>query len=50
MVAVSETTDYDPRYDRAQSITGAKARHVDRGLKYDVSDLERDLTRLLKTD
>lgn len=43
----AETTDYDPRYDRAQSIEGAKARYLDDVLEYDEADLERDLERLL---
>lgn len=45
--SVSETHDFDPRYDRAQSVDGAKARYVSHDLAYDVHDLERDLDRLL---
>jgi hypothetical protein len=45
---VSETPDYDPRYDRAQTVAGAKARYADPNApKYDLAALERDLERLL---
>jgi len=42
----SETTDYDPRYDRAQTIEGAKARYVSED-GYGEEQLEADLERLL---
>jgi len=45
---VSETTDYDPRYDRAQSVEGAKARYVDDQLAYSLADMERDVARVLQ--
>jgi len=45
---VSETHDYDPRHDRAQSVDGAKARYVTDDLpEYDEDALERDLERLM---
>lgn len=47
--AVSETTDYDPRFERAQTVGGAKARYADHGGDYTLSDLERDVERLLET-
>lgn len=44
---VSETTDYDPRFDRAQTVEGAKARYVSHDLPgYDEDALEDDLERL----
>jgi len=42
----AETTPYDPRYDRAQTVEGAKARYVYRE-NYTERDLEADLERLL---
>lgn len=42
-----ETPDYDPRYDEAQSIEGAKARYVQLE-GYSIHDLERDLDRLIR--
>lgn len=45
----SETPEYDPRYERAQSVDGAKARYVAHDLAYDERDLERDLDRLLSS-
>lgn len=46
--SVSETTDYDPRYERAQTVEGAKARYVSDDLPdYDLDDLERDVARIL---
>ena len=48
---VSETHDYDPRYDRAQSVDGAKARYVaDDCPDYGEVDLERDLERLMTAE
>ena len=45
---VAETTDYDPRYSRAQTVEGAKARYVSDDLPdYGILDLERDVERLL---
>lgn len=44
---VSETPEYDPRYNHAQSVGGAKARYTDPQLEYGVADLETDLDRLL---
>jgi len=42
------TTDYDPRYDRAQTIEGAQGRYISADLPdYDVVALEADLERLL---
>ena len=43
---VGETTDWDPRSERARSVEGAKARYVGQE-GYDEADLERDLERLL---
>lgn len=43
----SKTTDYDPRYDRAQTVRGAKARYLSEDLEYDEAMLEADLERLL---
>lgn len=37
---ISETTDWDPRYDKAQSIEGAKSRYVELD-EYTEEDLER---------
>lgn len=44
---VSETPDYDPRYSRAQTVEGAKARYVAEDVDYSLLDLERDVARLL---
>lgn len=44
---ISETHDYDPRYERAQSVEGAQARYLNEDLDYDLDDLDRDLGRLL---
>lgn len=40
------TPDYDPRYDRAQTVAGAKARYVQLD-GYTLAKLESDLERLL---
>lgn len=45
---ISETTDYDPRYERAQTIEGAEARWLDQD-GYTEVDLERDIERLIET-
>jgi len=48
MATTHDTHDYDPRYDRAQTIAGAKARYVTDDLPaYDEAALERDVDRLL---
>jgi hypothetical protein len=47
MSRTAETTDYDSRYDRGQTVAGAKARYVDPDLDYDGQDLERDIARVL---
>jgi formyltetrahydrofolate hydrolase len=47
MPGTAETTDYDPRYDRGQTVAGAKARYVDPDLDYDEQNLERDVARVL---
>lgn len=48
MARTAETTDYDPRYSRAQTVEGAKARYVSDDLPdYDEDDLERDVARVL---
>lgn len=44
---VSETPDYDPRYERAQTVEGAKARYVAEDVDYSLLDLERDVARIL---
>lgn len=44
----AETTDYDPRYDRAQTVEGAKARYVSDDLPdYGLDMLEADVARVL---
>jgi len=45
----AETTGYDPRYERAQTIEGAKARYVaDDCPAYGIERLEADIERLLR--
>lgn len=44
---ICETTPYDPRYDRGQSIEDAKARYVHLE-DYTLADLECDLDRLIR--
>jgi len=47
-MGAAQTTDYDPRYDRAQTVKGAKARYVSDDLpEYGEQMLEADLERLL---
>jgi hypothetical protein len=46
-MSIAKTTEYDPRYNRAQTIEGAKARYVQVN-KYTLADLERDLERILR--
>jgi len=41
-----QTPDYDPRYERAQTVDGAKARYVQTD-DYTESDLEADVERIL---
>ena len=49
MPQVAETTDYDPRFERAQTVEGAKARYVSDDLPdYGIDDLERDVGRVLE--
>jgi len=43
----SDTHNYDPRYDRAQTVEGAKARYVENDTGYDIGDLEADIMRIL---
>lgn len=43
----TKTHDYDPRYDKAQTIDGAAARFLDEELDYDSDDLERDLHEII---
>lgn len=44
----SDTPDYDPRFDRAQTIDGAKARYVSDDLSgYGLEDMESDVLRIL---
>jgi hypothetical protein len=45
---ISKTSDYDPRFERAQTIAGAKARYVELD-DYLLADLESDVERLLTT-
>jgi len=47
MTRVSATTDYDPRYERAQTLNGAKARYVSDSVEYSLADFERDVERIL---
>jgi len=42
----AETHEYDPRYDRAQTTEGAKARYV-KLADYTLADLEADVERIL---
>lgn len=45
----AETPEYDPRYDRAQTVEGAKARYVsDDFPAYDLDAFEADVERLLE--
>jgi hypothetical protein len=45
----AETPDYDPRYDRAQNVEGAKARYLSGDLPdYDLDAFEADVERLLE--
>ena len=49
MSRTATTHDYDPRYDRAQTIDGAKARYVSDDLpEYGIDMLEADVGRLLR--
>lgn len=41
------TTGYGPRYDRAQTVDGAKERYVDPDTDYMIEDFERDVERIL---
>lgn len=42
------TAEYDPRYDRAQTVKGAKARYVsDDCPAYDIITMEQDIERIL---
>jgi hypothetical protein len=43
----SDTPNYDPRTDRAQTVAGAKARYVDPDCQYSLADLEHDVRRIL---
>ena len=44
-----ETPDYDPRFERAQTVEGAKARYVsDDSPGYGIVELERDIGRVLR--
>lgn len=48
-MTVAETSDFDPRYERAQTIDGAKARYVsDDFPDYGETMLEGDIDRLLR--
>lgn len=47
MARTADTHDYDPRFNRAQTVAGAKARYVDPELDYTLDDMERDIGRLL---
>jgi hypothetical protein len=45
----AETPEYDPRYDRAQTVEGAKARYLSDDLPdYDLDAFEADVERLLE--
>lgn len=46
MAEMADTSDFDPRHDRAQTIEGAKARYVTQD-GYDEQQLEADIDRLL---
>jgi hypothetical protein len=45
--SIAATHEYDPRYERARTVTGAQARYVADETDYDIDDLEPDLDRLL---
>lgn len=40
------TPEHDPRYERAQTIEGAKSKYVGED-EYEIDDLERDVLRIL---
>ena len=42
----ADTSDYDPRFDRAQTVAGAKARYVNLD-SYSLANLESDVERIL---
>jgi len=44
---LSDTPGYDPRYDRAQTLTGAKARYVQLD-EYTLANLDDDVERILR--
>jgi hypothetical protein len=49
MSDTAETTDYDPRFERAQTVEGAKARYVSDDLPdYGIDMLEADIARVLE--
>lgn len=49
MARIGTTPDYDPRYERAQTLEDAKARYVSHDLAwYDELALERDIERILR--
>jgi len=43
---LSDTPGYDPRYDRAQTLDGAKARYVQLE-EYTLANFENDVERIL---
>jgi hypothetical protein len=43
----SETPDHDPRFDRAQTISGAKSRYVNLD-SYTLAKFESDVERMLR--
>jgi hypothetical protein len=44
---ISETPEFDPRTERAQTIDGAKARYVQQD-EYTLTDFEADVERVLE--
>ena len=48
MATVSKTSEYDPRYKRARTLEGAKARYVEEGNGYGIEAFKHDVERLLE--
>ena len=44
---ISETPEFDPRTNRAQTVEGAKARYIQQDT-YSLTDLEADVERVLE--
>jgi len=48
MLGTADTPEYDPRYDRAQTVDGAQARYVSHETDYSLVQLEADIDRILR--